>query len=223
MIPAILGAARLALPVVARGARLVGSGLKGTRTLNSALAKDAVQVARNTRRGAIADAAKNLQTGQRINQTTRASIRQQNPIPTYQDAMANVLKSKPTFVDQAGYQVGRGLRTVSTPFGGPAGLGMTAAFMAPGIMLPQQSPYPEPQMGYAPFDNAYTQMPMPQSGMLPVDQRTSEAYGAAQIMGPANQLQPLTDEQIVKARRRNEEQAQLYQIYANTLSQYEMQ
>lgn len=94
------------------------------------------------------------------------------------------------------------------------------------MLLPQTQP--DPTIGYEPFNNAYTQLPTPSGGQYPTNQRGAEMVGGMQASAMMND-QPgqsgapygLTDEQIVKAKRRAEETAQLNQLYASTLQQYQ--
>ena len=122
----------------------------------------------------------------------------------------------------AAYQTGNVLNKVAGAVNSPvANIALTGAFLAP-MLLPQG------QAEYAtePFNNAYTQLPTPSGGQFAVDPRGGEMIGgmqaAAQVDGQGGAPYGLTDEQIVKAKRRAEETAQLNQLYASTLSGYQM-
>ena len=122
----------------------------------------------------------------------------------------------------AAYKTGGVLNKVAGAVNSPvANVALTGAFLAP-MLLPQG------QAEYAtePFNNAYTQLPTPSGGQFAVDPRGGEMIGgmqaAAQVDGQGGAPYGLTDEQIVKAKRRAEETAQLNQLYASTLSGYQM-
>lgn len=219
-------AALRAVPMLARGgaalgrgARLIGAGAKG-ETLRKAVADQAINNAMNARRVAFRDATAGATNAAQRMAMGRQAVRA-NPVPTMTDALNNTSVKNINAVDRYAHGAGRVLNAASMPFGGPAGLAMTGVFMAPAL-LPQNSYEPEPQMGYQPFNNAYTQMPTPQGMTIAPPARMSEMPPeaiAAMQQNAMGQLQPLTDEQIVKAQRRNAEQAQLNAIYAQTLAE----
>lgn len=224
IIGGLLTAAR-ALPLLSQigtAARVVGAGAKGKAgSATNAVSNILQQESRAARLTGLKNARKSG--------TTQLDLF--NPIPD----IPQVLKSPQAYSQasqivadnpflKTAYSAGNVLNTAGKaagPVGTIANVGLTGAFVAP--ML-----FPQGQAEYAtePFNNAYTQLPTPSGGMYPTDQRGAEMVGGMQATAMMNDGQGvapygLTDEQIVKAKRRAEETAQLNQLYASTLQQYQ--
>ena len=227
-LPALAGLAllgtRLATfaPKVAQGlsqagalARVVGQGAfkqggNATRATAQMLRKDNIASRAAFRR----------RTGEISLEDVAANPIQMGVKDSYAEA-AKVIGGNQGLFDAA-YKTGGVLNKVAGAVNSPvANVALTGAFLAP-MLLPQG------QAEYAtePFNNAYTQLPTPSGGQFAVDPRGGEMIGgmqaAAQVDGQGGAPYGLTDEQIVKAKRRAEETAQLNQLYASTLSGYQM-
>lgn len=221
MVAAVLGlAGRLAAfaPKTVQGAgtlaRVVGAGARGKGGSATGAVSNILQQESRTARLAGIKQAKETSTIFDLPQVLKR--------PDAYGQAAQMVADNP-FLKTA-YGAGNVLNTVGKaagPVGNVANVGLTAAFIAPALFPQGQSEY-----ATAPFDNAYTQLPTPSGGMLPADQRGAEMVGAMQATAMMNDGQGgapygLTDEQIVKAKRRAEETAQLNQLYASTLQQYQ--
>ena len=227
-LPALAGLALL-------GARLATFAPKVAQGLSQAGALARVVGAGATKQGGSATRA-TAQILRKDNIATRSTFRRKTGQLTLEDVAANPLQMgvKDSYAEaakviggnqglfDAAYKTGGVLNKVGGAVNSPvANVALTVPFIA-SAMIPQG------QAEYAtePFNNAYTQLPTPSGGQFAVDPRGGEMIGgmqaAAQVDGQGGAPYGLTDEQIVKAKRRAEETAQLNQLYASTLSGYQM-
>ena len=234
MVAGLLALGARALPLLGRVGPAIAEGIGSAGTLARVVGAGA------TKQGGSATRA-TAQILRQENVATRAAFRRKTGQLTLEDLAANPLQMgvKDSYAEAAkviggnqglfntAYKTGGVLNKVAGAVNSPvANVALTGAFLAP-MLLPQG------QAEYAtePFNNAYTQLPTPSGAQFAADPRTGELIGGMQAAVMSNDQQGkggggapygLTDEQIVKAKRRAEETAQLNQLYASTLSGYQM-